>query len=140
MAALVTALAAPAREAPERHSRRLLWVLHVVVPLVAAVAVYAFWRPWPQPGSAPLWDLLVLSAPDGLWAYAATASVGLIWRDRPGPGRCVWLAAAILLATALECGQAVGAIAGTFDWNDVAACAGGWLLAVTNMWRWRSSR
>ena len=68
----------------------------------------------------PAWGLF--SVPDGLWVYATTAAMRLVWRNDPDAGAAIaWSASAFVLATAAELGQALHVIPGVFDPNDVTA-------------------
>jgi hypothetical protein len=73
---------------------------------------------------------VVQVAPDALWAHALTALVALLWRDRPGPARRAWLAAAVFVIVGWELGQWVKITPGTFDPWDLLFSVAASALAV----------
>ena len=72
-------------------------------------------------------DWFLYSLPDGLWVYATTSWMLLIWR---GTKPVFWLSAGLLLAVATEFGQAVNWVPGTYQSMDVLFYVGGFLLAL----------
>jgi fatty acid desaturase len=123
------------------RSRLLLSMTgHVVAPLLLGVLLYLTCRPvlpgalaWFPAGGAlvgrvPAWVVQV--APDALWAHALTALVALLWRDRPGPARRAWLAAAVFVIVGWELGQWVKITPGTFDPWDLLFSVAASALAV----------
>lgn len=72
-------------------------------------------------------DWLLYSLPDGIWVYAATAWLAIIWRRSP----CwPWLSVPVVLAVGTEAGQAIGLVPGTHQHLDVVFYVGGFLLAL----------
>ena len=129
------------------------WILaYIVLPLAVGGVVYVFWRVntlrWYQWASwigfaAPLRRLRALAAPvrsafpswvifslpGGLWLFATTNAVRLIWGGDRGKWRTFWLTAAFALGVGSELGQAVGIVPGRFDPMDLTLYLGGFLLA-----------
>lgn len=127
-----------------RSSRIALAGLHVIAPLLAGGFVYLVLRPeplvmhawahhlglgerlrgWQQWGGtvAPwLPSFLRYSLPDGLWLYALTVALGIVWLETPGLQGRLWMAAALVVSVGAEAGQAFGHVPGTFDALDVWA-------------------
>ena len=74
----------------------------------------------------PAW--LLFSFPDGVWVYAATSWLVLIWR----PSICwPWVLLPVTLAVGSEVGQALAVIPGTYETCDIGFYIVGFLLAVT---------
>jgi len=115
--------------------------LLVVLPVAVGALIYVGWRSptllvfdWMtfcgiplnafRP-SATLPHPILYSLPDGCWVLAGTSWMLLIWR-RLHP----WVFVFAVLGIGGEFGQAVHLVSGTFDWNDVAFCAGGCVLSL----------
>ncbi|MHC5038328.1 MAG: hypothetical protein ACYTHM_13515 [Planctomycetota bacterium] len=134
-----------------RTFRRFGW--HVVLPVVAGGCIYVLWRStdlfvfdWIRFlglegtvlalrdgarsfGSVlPAWFLF--SLPDGLWAYAVTACMILIWRGEKGKGAVGWICVGPFLAVGSEIGQMVSVVPGAFSFLDVAFYTAGSIAAV----------
>lgn len=144
-------------------------LLHVVAPIVIGATIYVVWRDpglvvfdwleWiglaevvaglraalaPLAPHLPAW--LLLSLPDGLWVYAATAAAVLVWESAPPSWtRCAWLSSGLVLGAGSELGQALRLVPGTFDLIDLGACTVAAVLALiftsrspltlTTLWR-----
>jgi hypothetical protein len=140
------------REAPRRFPIAI-FLAHVIAPLAAGVLIYILFRApnirlfdWlTAAGLAGAVDAarraaaglslprpLLYTLPDALWAYAFGAALGLIWIGGASRPRALWIAAALLIACAIELGQAASIIPGTFDWLDLLAIAAG--LAAGALW------
>lgn len=109
--------------------------LHVAAPLCLGAGLYAA-RPallglahGGSPAGALLARFGAFHLADGLWMYALTALLARVWRE-PCAARTAWLGAALVLGVAHELGQAVGALAGTFDPADLLVFAAAWALAI----------
>lgn len=77
----------------------------------------------------PEW--LLYSLPDGIWVYAITMWMSIIWHgETPWP----WLSIGVLLAVGAEFGQAIGCVPGTYQHLDVLFYIGAFLLALIQ-WR-----
>lgn len=128
--------------------RRKLFFLsiHVLLPLVAGGLVYICWRDpnllmfkWfgalgLEPSieslriatsaaqtAVPHW--LIYSLPDGLWVYALTALMVLLWRGTDTlPVKMFWLSMGLLLGAGSELGQLAGVLPGAFDPIDLLVC------------------
>lgn len=135
-------------------------LLHVVAPLAAGVLLYLALRApdirlfaWmralsldpavaairalaaPVRPHTPGW--LAGSAPDGAWAYAFGAALGLMWRGAERRrGARAWLAAGAAITAFLEIGQAAGVVPGVFDPLDLVFMLGGYALG----WRLPAGR
>lgn len=121
--------------------RRYLDVgIHVGLPLVLGGIVYLFFRRssilldrWvPAMGLAPfvgrihliaqhirLPQWCVYSAPDGLWVYSLTYSLGRTWLFASRWQRITWTAVGPFVGIGGELGQLVGIVPGTFDIPDL---------------------
>jgi hypothetical protein len=120
--------------------------IHVLLPLVAGGLVYICWRDpnllmfkWfgalgLEPSieslriatsaaqtAVPHW--LIYSLPDGLWVYALTALMVLLWRGTDTlPVKMFWLSMGLLLGAGSELGQLAGVLPGAFDPIDLLVC------------------
>lgn len=63
----------------------------------------------------PSW--IYFSLPDGLWAYAFSSSLIIVWGDQFEKNK-YWLLIPFLLVTIIEFGQALKIFSGTFDILD----------------------
>lgn len=136
-----------------RTYRALPWVLHVFAPLVLGGVIYALYRSpdllvfdwlrafgldppaaWfrfePQGSTAHLPAGVVFSLPDGLWVYALTAAMSLLWRDRPGRVGALWLSSGLVLGLGIELAQSLGRFPGTFDPYDMLAAGVAFPIAL----------
>ena len=68
----------------------------------------------------PAW--ILYSLPDGIWVYATTAWMLIIWR---GAISWPWVSIGVLLAIASELGQTVGVVRGTYQSLDILFYLGG---------------
>jgi hypothetical protein len=75
-------------------------------------------------------DAVLYSLPDGLWVYAATSSMLLIWRGSPP---VCWLLAGVVLAVGGEIGQALSFVPGTYEHLDILAYLAGFTLALSQL-------
>ncbi|MFS8085722.1 MAG: hypothetical protein ACMG6H_08845 [Acidobacteriota bacterium] len=120
--------------------------IHVLLPLAAGGFVYICWRDpnllmfkWfgalgLEPSieslrlatsggrtAVPHW--LIYSLPDGLWVYALTALMIILWRGTDSlPTKVFWLSAGLLLGAGSELGQLAGVLPGAFDTIDLLVC------------------
>jgi len=83
-----------------------------------------------EPLRGALTQWLVAHLPDGLWAYAVTSQVALLWRGGPARARWTWLAVTLALALLLEGSQYPRLVPGTFDPLDLLCLIGGWTAAL----------
>jgi hypothetical protein len=128
--------------------RRKLFFLsiHVLLPLVAGGLVYLCWR---EPNllmfkwfgslgleplitslraataaaqtTVPSW--LIYSLPDGLWVYALTALMILLWRHTDSLAvKMFWMSTGLLLGAGSELAQLAGILPGAFDPIDLLVC------------------
>jgi hypothetical protein len=122
------------------------FILHVSLPIVFGGLIYVCWRDpnllmfkWfyavgleslilrlrfatlPTKAALPFW--FIYSLPDGLWVYALTAFMILLWRDvKSLPIKMFWLSLGLLLGAGSELGQLAGIVPGVFDKADLAVC------------------
>lgn len=79
--------------------------------------------------SMPLLDKLpvwfVYSLPNGLWAFAYTVIICILWAGSRSRWRYAWYASIVVLVVGFELLQLTDLIAGTFCWVDMAFGAGG---------------
>ena len=121
--------------------------LHVALPLTAGVAVYAAARSGlASVGQADgttqraALDFIRFNLPDGLWTYALTTVVAVVWTNGADVPRRAWLLAALGLGLALEFGQGARVVPGTFDPLDVFSILAAWVAALmSSRGRWTSS-
>lgn len=143
---------------PARSCRR--FAVHVCLPVVLGAGFYLLFRSpelrvfdwidglgandWivrarilaaPAAEQLPLWVLF--SLPDGLWVYALTAAMMMVWRGHEGSARVTWSAAGVVLAGSGEVGQVLAIVPGTFDSMDLFAIGAAFLCAL---WFNRSHR
>jgi hypothetical protein len=85
-------------------------------PLLTARGIVDPFRTW-----SPQWALY--SLPDGLWVYAITACMAMIWRNGQGAVGQLWVWSGFALGAGSELGQAIGVVPGTFDLADFVATA-----------------
>lgn len=78
----------------------------------------------------PNWFLY--SLPDGIWVYATTSWMAIIWQ---GKKSWAWITIAVLLAVGSEIGQAFGIVPGTYQHLDVLFYVGAFVLALLQV-RW----
>jgi hypothetical protein len=128
--------------------RRKLFFLsiHVLLPLVAGGLVYLCWRApnllmfkWfgalgfessitslraataAAQTAVPHW--LIYSLPDGLWVYALTSLMILLWRHADSLAiKMFWLSMGLLLGAGSELAQLAGILPGAFDPIDLLVC------------------
>jgi hypothetical protein len=70
---------------------------------------------YPLKNHIPSWTYF--SLPDGLWAYAFSSSLIILWGDQFEKNK-YWLLIPFLLVTIIEFGQALKIFSGTFDILD----------------------
>ncbi|HKP37945.1 MAG TPA: hypothetical protein VJT71_13895 [Pyrinomonadaceae bacterium] len=127
------------------RNRLLFFIVHVLAPITVGGLIYIRWRDsnlvmfqwfrrlgldapiaWLRTGAGPVsegWPFwLVYSLPDGLWVYALTALMILLWRDAVSSARFVWLSLGLLLGAGSELGQLAGIVPGSFDVIDLLVC------------------
>jgi hypothetical protein len=75
---------------------------------------------------------LVYSFPDGLWCYALTAYMAIIWWKSSKFLLNSMVSLPIVLALTHELSQFAGFVRGTFDWWDLVTYIFFWLLALIN--------
>ena len=78
--------------------------------------------------SPPSWVLYNL--PDGLWTFASTYALLLIWKKEDGIQALIWISIPLLLALGLEFGQFFSYLSGSFDTKDLIAYFVGFLLSL----------
>ena len=123
------------------------YILHVVVPVAIGAAVYLLFRTtsllvfeWLRSIgllettlavrglvagiNPPEWLLYCL--PDGLWVYAVTSWMILIWKRNPP---LPWLFVGVALGVGGELGQAVAIVPGTYQHLDMVFYVAGFLGA-----------
>jgi hypothetical protein len=129
------------------------FTLHVVAPVLIGATIYLLYRSenlyvfrWVaevggssyvnslrgyMAGSGkflPPWVRFVL--PDGLWVYALTSCLVLVWGASGGRASLFWISSGIGLSVASEICQAAGYISGTFDPLDLLASIVAFAMAM----------
>lgn len=120
-----------------RAVRNRDFLLHVALPTAAGAMVYLLFRTtsllvfdWLQALCLLRWtlaarelcsgihlpDWLLYCVPDGLWVYAVTGWMCLIWTRRPP---LPWLLIGVVLGVGGELGQLVGVVPGTYQHLDL---------------------
>lgn len=75
-------------------------------------------------------DWLLYSLPDGLWVYAVTSWMILIWASKPP---LPWLLVGVALGFGGEIGQFIGIVPGTYQHLDLIFYALGFLAACPQL-------
>jgi hypothetical protein len=101
-------------------------LLHVLIPLLSGVLIYALWRGIAIASSKPLFVFnipywLKYNLPDGLWLYALLSSLNIIWNNKPSPSLLIWVISITLLSISTEFLQKKKLIPGTYDTGDIIA-------------------
>jgi hypothetical protein len=125
----------------ERYKVKKVMAL-IIFPLFIGIAIYAVFRDndlmiysWiPSLNSAKnvidanvsipalhpvIKDFIVFSLPDGLWLYAFTGFMILIWNKSDSRFKYVWMNIGGIIALCHEVGQGLGLFPGTFDIIDI---------------------
>ena len=76
----------------------------------------------------PAW--VTYSLPDGLWVYALTAFMLIIWQNTYNRFSIIWISMGFSLGIIPELLQLAGWFPGTFDINDLSLCALAIILAA----------
>jgi hypothetical protein len=126
--------------------------LHVVTPTLVGASIYVAFRStdllvfrWldalglydPVIGlrshidASLLPEWMLYSLPDGIWVYATTCWMILIWRGSYNWTGVPWILGSVTVAIASELGQAVGLVPGTYQHLDIFFYLGGFLLALS---------
>lgn len=121
---------------------RKIILLHISVPLIFGIAIYALWRGiflfdpmqsiFPLQESTQLPNWIKFNLPDGLWFYAFLSTIFCIWKDMDNGYLIIWLLVAMIMSAFLEIGQACKVIQGTFDFNDLLAYFAGSIFFFLN--------
>ena len=132
-------------------TRYVSFAIHVVMPIAIGAMIYVLFRTttllvfdWLetvrllQPSlhlrqacsEIRLPDWLLYSLPDGLWVYALTSWMILIW-DRKPP--LPWLLVGIALGLGGELGQLMGIVPGTYQNLDMIFYTAGFLAACLQL-------
>ena len=124
--------------------KSVFFFIHVLSPIAVGGLIYVRWRnanllmfqwfralgvqgliSWLRTGAGETTGWLywvAYSLPDGLWVYALTALMILLWRDARSPFKFVWLSLGLLLGAGSELGQLAGFVPGSFDVIDLLVC------------------
>ena len=124
------------------------FMLHVCLPTFIGASVYLLFRTstllvfkWGEAvglhghlmalrervSEVQLPEWLLYSFPDGVWVYATTMCMLIIWNGAPP---WPWLSIGLVLAVGAELGQAVGYVQGTYEHLDILFYFGAFLLAL----------
>lgn len=110
-------------------------IYFVFIPLVLGALIYSvardesiyflqFFRLNFSKINLPYW--IQYHLPDGLWAFAFSSLVAIVWQEVRSKGYYTWFAVLILVSVVLE------VFYGTFDWIDLVFILGGialgWLV------------
>ena len=127
------------------HLKLNLLFSHVIIPITFGGIVYLLFRSdsltmfrWADAiGVKPVLDdmrvhctttqmdnlnWLFFSLPDGLWVYAFTSFMLIVWGFKFSRHSMFWISIGPLLALGGEIGQAFGVVRGTFDPTDLLFC------------------
>ena len=142
-------------ETPALCRRLGAFFVHVLLPIALGASVYLLFRStgllvfrwldvlglrevitgarnYTSAVRLPQWVLY--SVPDGLWVYATTSWMILIWRGTPP---WTWLAVGVIFGLGGELGQLFGFVPGTYENLDMVAYVASFLLALFVV-RWRN--
>lgn len=75
-------------------------------------------------------DFCTYNLADGLWAFALTSLILIIWQNNASKNREVWLLIVFIYVIAVELLQKFKILAGTFDWLDLIFNISGFLCAI----------
>lgn len=64
-------------------------------------------------------DFVKYNLPDGLWAFAFTSAIQILWAPHEKSFRVFWLLVVFLVITLTEVLQKFNVINGVFDWLDL---------------------
>ena len=103
------------------------WLFHVVLPLAAGTATYLDRRAIPSSTGFGAW--VRGNSADGLWCFALTMALALVWRGGASRPRRFWLAASLPLALGYELAQSVEWAPGLYDTKDLLTTFVFWTAA-----------
>lgn len=83
-------------------------VINILFPILLGIVIYLY----------PMHSFIRNYVPDGLWAYALTNAIFIIWDRKIKVG---WLIVVFISFFLFEFLQKWGIIAGTFDYLDIVA-------------------
>ena len=67
---------------------------------------------------------------DGLWAFALTSLVLIIWKNNASKSKWLWLFVTFLLVISVELLQKFEIMEGTFDWLDLVFNLVGYFISL----------
>ena len=74
-------------------------------------------------------DFLLFNLPDGLWVFALTSQIQILWKKRSSNLNLTWLFIALIFSFSFELFQLTNLIAGTFDYLDLVFSLGAWIFS-----------
>lgn len=75
-------------------------------------------------------DFCIYNLPDGLWAFALTSLILIIWKNQTGVSQTIWLFVVLSFIVGQEVFQKLNLLPGTFDFLDVWTMVGGYFLSL----------
>ena len=75
-------------------------------------------------------DWLIYNMVDGLWAFALTSLVLIIWKNNASKSKWLWLFVTFLLVISVELLQKFEIMEGTFDWLDLVFNLVGYFISL----------
>ena len=86
-----------------------------------------------RPMAHVLPSFVLFSVPDGLWAFAFTQAMVVVWSGRWSRASAPWILLGPALAIGSELGQAAGVVPGTFDVVDLLALSLGSAVGLARL-------
>ena len=123
--------------------KKNLLLKYVLTPLLLGFLLYQF-RPFGNGAidflkikneiliawGSKLPDFCIYNLPDGLWAFALTSLILIIWKNQQGFNRIIWLIFVLIFIIGQEVLQKMNLLPGTFDFLDVWTMIGGYFLSL----------
>jgi hypothetical protein len=111
---------------------KLRFFIHVILPILIGVLIYAFFRKtsgliaserwglhWMTKAKFSIPDFVKYNLPDGLWLYAFTNFNILIWKNQITKNSFIWIFLIPFLGISTEILQYNGLFIGTYDTLDL---------------------
>jgi len=121
------------------------YLFHVAIPLFVGFMIYLLsrandiiaykWIPiqfsFKKLSWLPYW--VKYNLPDGLWLYALTTLMILLWKRKINIHSSGWIFSGFIIAVITEFGQKYGYVPGTFDWMDLVFYLIAMFLAILQL-------
>lgn len=109
------------------NTKTSFFLLQVVVPVFIGMLVYMLLRPELlfEGYSVPGW--IKYNLPDGLWTFALSSFLYLVWGKERENGVVLWLFSPLAVSFSFELAQLK--FGGTFDWWDILSYTIGYAIS-----------